>query len=790
MNDKVRKTLEFDKVLSRLAAYTENERVGARIATLVPRTDIHEVRALLEETTEAVGFLMRQGNPPSLKVADLAPALKRLDRGGILSMQELLAVSGLLKVARRLKRYVEDDKQAEGGILAGLAAGIVPIREVEVRIDEAILSEDEMADNASPELANIRRRMRALSGRIRETLNGIISSPHYQKCLQEPIITMRGDRYVVPVKAEHKGVLKGIVHDTSASGSTLFVEPMPVVTMAGELTGLAGQEQDEIGRILAELSAYVGEFAGEISQNLDTVYELDFIFCKGKLSVEQNAMAPTLNEENVIDIRQGRHPLLDPQKVVPIDVRLGGDFDTLVITGPNTGGKTVTLKTLGLFALMTQAGLHIPVRDHTRMGIFSEIFADIGDEQSIEQSLSTFSSHMVNLVDILNQVDDRSLVLADELGAGTDPVEGAALAIAILEYIRGFGARAAATTHYSELKTYALTTPGVENASCEFDVQTLSPTYRLLIGVPGKSNAFAISKRLGLSDSVIARAKELLREDSVKMEDVINRLEENRRQAEADRRRTETLERDARILKARLEEEEAALAEKKRQILADARQEALRILDDAKEDAQAALRDIRTVRDTALELDARQEAERAKNRIKERTDKIAAAAAESGKPVRRVKPPKDLKPGNTVEILSLSQKATVLTAPDKDGNFQAQAGIMKVKVNVRDVRRVEEAPKFEKPQPRKGGVGNRSTSPGMELDIRGRYPEEALSEVDKFLDNAVLSGLHSVTIIHGKGTGVLRKAVQAHLRGHKHVAEFRLGRFGEGEDGVTLVELR
>lgn len=789
MNAKTYQTLEFDKILTRLAGYTQNKRVADATASLTPATALYEVEQRLAETTEAVNMALRRGNPPGFLAADIAPSLSRLDMGGVLSMKELLAVENVLKVARGLQRYVEEDKHAEGGIIAGIAGNITPLREVETRISDAIISEEEMADSASAELASIRRRMKVLDSRIRDTLNEIITSQRYQKCLQEPIITMRGERFVVPVKAEHKGEVRGIVHDTSASGSTLFIEPMAVVALSNELAALAGLEKDEIERILAELSAYVGGYSGEIVQDLDCIYQLDFIFCKARLSIDMNALAPALNDEGYIDIKQGRHPLLDPARVVPIDIYLGKTFDTLVITGPNTGGKTVSLKTLGLFTLMAQSGLHIPVRDNSHICVFEQVFADIGDEQSIEQSLSTFSSHIVNLVGILGKVHDSTLVLMDELGAGTDPVEGAALAISILEYIRARGARAAATTHYSELKMYALTTDGVENASCEFDVGTLSPTYRLLIGVPGKSNAFAISTRLGMDAAIIERAKTLMHDDNVKMEDVINRLEQNRQEAERERQRAQAMERDARALKEKLEREQADTGRKRHEILEEARREALRILDDAKEEAQRAVRDIRTVRDTALELDAQREVEQAKSRLKKRSDKLAAMQGSRPSSPRH-KPPKNLKPGDSIELVSLGQRASVLTKPDKDGNFQAQAGIMKVRANLRDVRLLSDAPKLERTQTRPTTSRRTGATPGLELDLRGMYLEEALQKLDKFLDDAVLSGLHTVTVIHGKGTGVLRKGVQERLKGHKHVAAYRLGQFGEGEDGVTIVELR
>ncbi len=790
MDKKAFITLEFDKIRAKLASYTQNERVRERIAALEPTDSLPEAEALLAETSEAVGVILRRGNPPGLLTTDITPALMRVERGGVMNPREFLAVCNVLKVARSVKRYVSDDKILGDGILIGLVDSITPLHEVETRIDDTILSEDEIADSASSELYNIRRKMKALNGKIRDTLNSIIASSANQKALQEPIITMRGERYVVPVKAECKGQIKGIVHDSSSSGATLFIEPMAVVQITNELADLSGKEKEEIDRILAELSAYVGEFQELILTNLSAIYNLDFIFCKAKLSIEQNAMAPKLNDKGYIHIKKGRHPLLEPKKVVPIDIWLGGEFDTLVITGPNTGGKTVSLKTLGLFTLMAQSGLHINVADDSQIAVFSDVFADIGDEQSIEQSLSTFSSHIVNLVSILNRVNDRSLVLADELGAGTDPTEGAALAISILEYIRARGARAAATTHYSELKLYALSTPGVENASCEFDISTLSPTYKLLIGVPGKSNAFAISKRLGLQEEIIERAKKRMNDENIKLEDVIVKLEANRQRAEAEKEQAEALARDARVLKENMRRERDSMDQKRKKLMDEARMEALRIIESAKEESQKVLKEMRTIRDSAAFRDAQAKAEEARAKLKAQSEKIGKAGGRQ--PVRRGSRPKNLKLGDEVLIASMDQRATVLTLPDKNGNLQVQAGIMKIKVKLSDLIGVQQEPAAVKPTVRTttGVTRSKSTNAAMEIDVRGKTLDEAVSVVDKFLDDSAMASLHTVTIIHGKGTGVLRQGIGNYLRRHPLVEEYRLGKYGEGENGVTVVTLK
>ena len=786
MDKKSFQTLEFHKILSRLAEFTQNEPVKNRILGLEPTASLEEARLWQKETTEAVGMTLRRGNPPGLKITDIGASLLRAERGGSLTMKELLGVSRVAKTAGRLKRYLEDDKALEEGIISGFLSVLEPLRPVSDKIDDAIISEDEMADGASPELYQIRRKKKSLAGKIRDTLQEMIASPKYQKALQEPIVTMRGDRYVLPVKAENKNEIKGIVHDASASGATLFIEPMSVVSITNSLAALESEEKEEINRVLFELSSFVCEFSEALKADLTAIYELDFLFAKAKLSLAQNGVEPELNDEGIVNIQKGRHPLLDPKTVVPVDIYLGEDFDTLVITGPNTGGKTVSLKTLGLLSLMAACGLHVTAAEHSRLSVFENVFADIGDEQSIEQSLSTFSSHVVNLVSILKRLTMNSLVLTDELGAGTDPTEGAALAIAILDYVRSRGAKAAATTHYSELKLYALSTDRVENASCEFDLKTLSPTYKLLIGIPGKSNAFAISRRLGMEEEILSRAGELLNDENVQMEDVLARLEKNRQQAAKQRRQAETMRRDARDIKENLLKEQTELDRQRTKILEEARTEALRILEDAKEESQRAMKEIRSIRDNAALKEALQQAEVAKAALREKQEKLSGTRQTTSK--RTGKPPKNLKPGDTVRILSLDQEATVLSAPDSAGNVQVQAGIMKIKANLSDLQ-------MEKATPQKQtSVVTRSSSAvrnaKTEIDLRGMSLDEALIEVDRFIDQGLLANLQMLTVIHGKGTGVLRKGITDYLRQHRMVKSFRAGGLGEGDTGVTIITLK
>ncbi len=789
MDVKTLQTLEFHKILKRLAGFTQNEKVQTRILTLVPETDIACVKRLQQETTEAVGVLLRRGTPPGFSVSDVSGAIMRTERGGAMSMAEFLKLANALAVSRRLKAYITEDKPGEGTYIRSLADSIENLKQVETEIGDKIIGEDEMADGASPALFAIRKSIKTHASKVRDTLNSYITSTKVQKFLQESIVTMRGDRYVIPVKAEHKGEIKGIVHDASSSGSTVFIEPASVVELTNEIAALKAKEKEEMDRILYELSGFVSEFKDPILANYNTIFELDFIFCKGRLSLEDKAVEPELNQDGVIVIKHGRHPLLDKNKVVPIDISLGETYDTLVITGPNTGGKTVSLKTLGLFTLMAQSGLHISAASGSKIAVFDNVFADIGDEQSIEQSLSTFSSHIVKLVNILETVTKNSLVLTDELGAGTDPQEGAALAVSIIEYLRNFGARVAATTHYSELKMYALSTEGVENASCEFDVATLSPTYKLMIGVPGKSNAFAISKKLGMNASVIEHAKQRIGAENVKLEDVIASLEENRRKAEEDRALAENASRDARIFKENMKKERERLEANKAKILQEARAEALAILESAKEQSQELMRELREIKSSAAYKEAMEKSERAKELLRKEAEKLKEQAA-SGKP--KVRTLKNVKLGETVHVVSMNLDASVLSEPDKKGNLFVQAGIMKIKTNLNDLTKA--APQKEKKTTPKTNTASfktsKQTTATMETDVRGMTLDEAILVVDKFIDDCYLASLHEVTIIHGKGTGVLRQGIGEFLRRHPTVSSYRAGRYGEGEAGVTVVTLK
>ena len=785
MEQKNLKTLEFDKICARLQEFAVMDITKDMAAHPELAADLRRAEEMQAETAEAVRLVTAKGTPPIVGKSDIRPSLKRADMDGTLSIRELLTIGQVLQTARRLKSYPDDVECVQ---ISGHIEALYEDKTLERHILDCIVDEETLSDDASPELAAIRRRMRGASSRIRDILQEIVS--RRGKCLQEPIITMRGDRYVVPVKSEHKNDIRGIVHDTSATGATLFIEPMAVVETGNEIRMLAGQEADEVERILHQLSGEVAAVAKLLEMTYNTVALLDFIFARAKFSLQYDAYRPKLNDAGIIRLEKARHPLLDPKKVVPTDIYLGADFDTLVVTGPNTGGKTVVLKTLGLLTLMAMAGLHIPAREGSEVSVFTQIFADIGDEQSIEQSLSTFSSHMVNIVDILRKVDDRSLCLFDELGAGTDPVEGAALAVSILEHIRMAGAKAAATTHYSELKLYALSTPRVENASCEFNVETLAPTYRLLIGVPGKSNAFAISQRLGLPQHIIDDASGRIAGENIKFEDILSQLERNRAEAEAERDRALAYKREAELLKDRIARKNESLESRTDKILEKARQEAKRILDEAKAESDAAVRQIREAQKQKDLAAANRAAEEARRKLGE------AAKKHRGKiksgletPSGNTGAPKSVKLGDDVEIVALGQRGTVATLPDGKGDLYVQVGIMKLKSNLSALRLVA-PPKEKKPkaQVRSGGV--KTMSVGVELDVRGEDSESAILRVEKFLDDALLSSLHEVRIIHGKGTGVLRSAIHGFLKRQPYVASYRLGGFGEGDTGVTVVELK
>ncbi len=791
--EKALRVLEFDKILNKLAAYTTSEAVKELIRGLAPATNLAEATARQQETTEAVNALLRQGNPPvNLSVANILGSIKRADIGGVLTPKDLMEISRVLYVARKMKAYLGDIGE-DTEILAGIREGLTPNKPTEDKINTAILSETEIADSASPELSSIRRKKKSLNANIRESLDKMIRSEHYKKFLQDALVTMRSDRYVIPVKSEYRGEVAGIVHDTSASGSTLFIEPMSVVNMNNEIRDLQNKEEQEIQRILSELSADVALIGEALTSDYTLINKLDFIFAKGKLSLDYNGTEPKLNNQGRLEFIKARHPLISKDTVVANDISLGDSFDTLVITGPNTGGKTVTLKTIGLFSIMAAAGLHLPVQEGSSAAVFSKIFADIGDEQSIEQSLSTFSSHMVNIVDILNEVDGNSLALFDELGAGTDPTEGAALAISVLEYLRGFGAKTVATTHYSELKLFALTTDGIENASCEFNVESLKPTYKLLIGIPGKSNAFAISRRLGLSDAVIERANELLSDENIRFEDILTDLEQNRAQAQSDKEYALRMKKELTSLRAEIEKERKRLKENKTKILEEARREAKIIVMDAREEANSVIRELEKLKKQSTKnVDSKITA--AREKLKKKEDTLDSAMAKASKPKQIFrKELKNLKVGETVKIDDMDQEASVMRLPDKNGMVRVQAGIINMDVHISNLTRVSDkssrdlADKYVKSS---AVYVSKTKDAETKLDLRGQTLEEARMNTEKFLDDCYLAGISPVTIVHGKGTGVLRKGTHELLRSHRYVKSFRLGTFGEGEDGITIVELK
>lgn len=789
------RTLELPRVLQLLSEQAVSAEGKARCLRIRPETEAEEALRLLDQTDAARAMIGLRGSPSFSGVKPVAEALDRADRGGSLNTRELLSIADLLTAARRAKEYFSGDDRTEKTAIDHLFLSLHGNRFLEETIKRCIPDEDTIADAASPELADIRRHMRAAQAKSRQILQKIISSPTYGKILQETIITQRDGRFVVPVKAEHKGDLPGLVHDISSSGATLFVEPMGVVQANNELIELEAKEQQEIERILADLSAQAAAHREDIQWDYDTLVHLDVIFARGQLSYRMDGVRPLVRRDGAIHLRKARHPLLDPKTAVPIDIELGGAFDTLVITGPNTGGKTVSLKTLGLLTLMTQCGLHIPVADRSEISVYERVLADIGDEQSIEQSLSTFSAHMVNIVNILKEADRRSLILFDELGAGTDPVEGAALAIAIIQHVRKAGARVAATTHYAELKTFAMTTAGVENASCEFDVETLRPTYRLLIGIPGKSNAFAISKRLGLPDEVIETAKAQINNDSVRFEDVLTQLEAKRQalekqQVEADRLYRQR-EEDAR--KAREFREQMERAKENARSRGEA--EAKRILRDARATADQVFSELAKMRKAQAKAERTMNANEARaNLFRQLNEAEDAATRRDARQEPIPKPSRPIRVGDLVEFPGVRQPAEVVSV-GKDGTLQLKAGVLKLKAKANEVRLIEDDERAAKKKApavtiRQNADRALRASAPRELDIRGLETLEAESVVENFLSAAVMAHLETVTIIHGKGTGALRKAVHAVLRRNKAVKDFRLGVYGEGESGVTVVTLK
>ena len=784
--DKSMATLELPRVLDLLANEAVSEPGKEAVRNLRPIADIDQVKTLQGETTAARDMRAKNGSPSFYGVQDVAAPLGRADRGGMCNTRELLAIAGVLKTARGAKTYIKSNREEKSEIdyLFNALAGD---KYLEERITTAIAGEDELSDNASPELAQIRRKIRHSEARIQETLRKLISSSSKSKALQDALVTQRSGRYVVPVKAEHKNEIPGLVHDISGSGATLFIEPSGVVEANNEIRALQAKEREEIERILMELSAACADKREDIESDYEILVRLDVIFARAKLSERFDCTEPTICDTGELSLKKARHPLLDPKKAVPIDIRLGGDFDTLVITGPNTGGKTVSLKTLGLLCLMTQCGLHLPTGDGSVVPIFQKVLADIGDEQSIEQSLSTFSGHMTNIVDILAECGEGSLLLFDELGAGTDPVEGAALAIAIIEHARQSGAHVAATTHYAELKVYATTTPGVANAACEFDVETLRPTYRLLIGVPGKSNAFAIAARLGLDETVITDAKRRIDAEDVSFEEVLSKLDRTRKEMEEERLETDKLLLSAKEDKAQAQRLRHELEEARAKARELAKREAQELIDDARRASDEVFEEIKKLRreqhkeqDWQAVNDARADLRRKLNE--------AEGELQSKEPAQPIEQSRPIVAGDTVE-LGLGTKAEVI-AVASDGTLTLQAGIMKVTAKQNEVRLIEDAQKtdFKKVIAKSEAKFRSAVKP--ELDLRGMMADEAVAAMDLFLDSATLSNLETVTIIHGKGTGALRQAVHESLKRNRQVKDYRLGRYGEGEHGVTIVSMK
>ena len=790
MNNKTLQKLEFDKIISSLENEAGSFRGKQLCRRLKPMTDPGKIDLLQEQTSAAFTRIIKKGRISFGDAAPVEESLKRLEIGGALNASELLRICRLLSNTARVKSYGRHDTQEDlADCLDIYFDGLEPLTPLVNEIERCIISEDEISDDASSTLKHIRRNINSLNDRVHTTLSGLVNGS-LRTYLQDALITMRGDRYCIPVKAEHRSQVQGLIHDQSASGSTLFIEPMAIVKLNNDLQELYVKEQDEIRKILASLSEETAQYIEEIRTDYRSLTDLDFIFARGALALSMRASRPVLNEEGRIRIREGRHPLLDQKKVVPITVSLGDEFSLLIITGPNTGGKTVSLKTVGLLTLMGQSGLHIPAADRSELSVFRQVYADIGDEQSIEQSLSTFSSHMTNIVSFLKKVDERSLVLFDELGAGTDPTEGAALAIAILSHLHKRNIRTMATTHYSELKVYALSTPGVENACCEFDVESLRPTYRLLIGIPGKSNAFAISGKLGLPDYIIDDAKKRLSEQDVSFEDLLSDLEASRRTIEKEQAEIAAYKKEAEALKHQAAQKQEKLDEQRDRILREANEKANAILREAKEVADETIRNFHKFgKENISAAEMEKERERLRKKIK---DTSASASLKTNKPKKNHKP-SDFKLGESVKVLSMNLTGTVSSLPDARGNVTVQMGILRSQVHISDLEIIEEvspyAPKRMNRTSKSKIKMSKSLSVSPEINLLGKTVDEAVAELDKYLDDALLSHLNSVRVVHGKGTGALRKGINEYLRRQKHVKSYHLAEFGEGDAGVTIVEL-
>ncbi len=793
MNTKVLTTLEYNKIIDLLTEKADSEPGKKLCRELVPSTDLSAIRTAQRETKDALARLFRIGSTSFGSNRDLGFSIRSLEIGSSLSMSELLKLASFLDNVSRIKTYGKKEREdLPNDSLDAYFEGLTPMTQIANEINRCILSEEEMADDASPRLKSIRRSKLSTNEKIHSQLTSMVNGA-YRTFLQDAVITMRDNRYCIPVKAEYKSQVSGMVHDQSSTGSTFFIEPAAVVNLNNQLKELDLQEQEEIEVILGDLSSQAAVHTSELAADQKIMTTLDFIFAKAKLAMEQNATEPIFNTEHYIQIRKGRHPLLDKKKAVPIDVRLGKDFDLLVITGPNTGGKTVSLKTVGLFTLMGQAGLHIPALDRSELSIFSEVYADIGDEQSIEQSLSTFSSHMTRVVHILQHADTDSLCLFDELGAGTDPTEGAALAIAILNYLHDRGIRTMATTHYSELKIYALSTNFVENACCEFDVETLRPTYRLLIGIPGKSNAFAISSKLGLSDEIINAAKEQISKEDESFEDVIADLEQSRVTIEKEQQEIAEYKERIRTLQEQLQKKNEKIDQAKDKILRDANEKARAILQEAKDVADETIRDFNKVGASADIKELEKKRQKVRDKINEKNGKLALGNNQKKPANQKTVDPKKLKKGDSVKIISMNLKGIVNTLPDAKGNLFVQCGIMRMQTNINDLVPVKEetitAPALQRTNTGKLKM-SKSFSVSSEINLLGCTVDEAIAKLDKYLDDAYLAHLPSVRVVHGKGTGALRSAVQSHLKRLKYVKEYRLGEYGEGDAGVTIVTFK
>ena len=791
MNKKTLAKLEYNKIIEQLIEHASSFSGKELCRRLKPMTDISAIRSAQNETAAAFTRIVKKGRPSFSGCNPVNDSIRRLEIGGVLGSGELLRICKLLETAGRARAYGRHDNADEmEDCLDGYFEQLNPVTILVNEIRRCIIDEDEISDDASPGLKHVRRAMNQINDKVHATLSNMVNGS-LRTYLQDPIITMRGDRYCIPVKAEYRSQVSGMIHDQSATGSTLFIEPMAVVKLNNDLKELYGQEQEEIQKVLARLSADTAEYTTEIHTCYTILRQLDFIFARGALALDMNASQPIFNTEGRIHIREGRHPLLDKKNVVPITLTLGDTFDLLIVTGPNTGGKTVSLKTVGLFTLMGQAGLHIPALDRSELAVFHDVYADIGDEQSIEQSLSTFSSHMTNIVSFLKQVDEHSLVLFDELGAGTDPTEGAALATSILNHLHSRGIRTMATTHYSELKVYALSTPGVKNASCEFDVETLRPTYRLLIGIPGKSNAFAIASRLGIPDYIIEDAKTHLTEQDESFEDILTDLETSRKTLDKERETIAAYKREIERLKMETSQKQEKLEAQRDRILREANEKAHAILEDAKETADETMRNFHKFGKANISA---AEMEKERERLRKKMAKTRSGMTpEPAKPKKQYKP-SDFKLGESVKVLSMNLTGSVVSLPDAKGNLDVQMGILRSKVNISDLEIIDEKPNYLQKTTKRTGKGkikmNKSLTVATEINLLGKTVDEAVAELDKYLDDASLAHLSSVRIVHGKGTGALRQGIHKYLKRQKHVKSFRLGAFGEGDAGVTIAELR